>query len=65
MGGLDLCVNCAGVAAEAHGRQDGPSGDFFRKVIEINLVGTLLVCKQAAAEMQKNRRTPTANAARS
>ncbi len=35
--------------------KDGPMpGDFFRKVIEINLVGTLLVCKAAAAEMQKN-----------
>jgi NAD(P)-dependent dehydrogenase (short-subunit alcohol dehydrogenase family) len=28
-------------------------GDFFRKVIEINRVGTLLVCKAAAAAMQK------------
>ena len=28
-------------------------GEFFRKVIEINLVGTLLVCKAAAAAMQK------------
>jgi NAD(P)-dependent dehydrogenase (short-subunit alcohol dehydrogenase family) len=31
-------------------------------VIEINLVGTLLVCKQAAAEMQKN--APTADGER-
>jgi NAD(P)-dependent dehydrogenase (short-subunit alcohol dehydrogenase family) len=29
-------------------------GEFFRKVIEINLIGTLLVCKEAAAVMQKN-----------
>jgi hypothetical protein len=29
-------------------------GEFFRKVIEINLVGTLLVCKAAAAAMQRN-----------
>ncbi|MGB7904854.1 MAG: SDR family NAD(P)-dependent oxidoreductase, partial [Steroidobacteraceae bacterium] len=29
-------------------------GDFFRKVIEINLVGTLLLCKEAAAAMQRN-----------
>jgi NAD(P)-dependent dehydrogenase (short-subunit alcohol dehydrogenase family) len=29
-------------------------GEFFRKVIEINLIGTLLVCKEAAAMMQKN-----------
>lgn len=29
-------------------------GDFFRKVIEVNLVGTLLVAKTAAAAMQGN-----------
>jgi NAD(P)-dependent dehydrogenase (short-subunit alcohol dehydrogenase family) len=30
-------------------------GDFFRKVVEINLVGTLLVSKAAAALMQANK----------
>jgi NAD(P)-dependent dehydrogenase (short-subunit alcohol dehydrogenase family) len=56
MGGLNLAVNCAGVGwPKRMVGKDGPMpGDFFRKVIEINLVGTLLVCKQAAAEMQKN-----------
>jgi NAD(P)-dependent dehydrogenase (short-subunit alcohol dehydrogenase family) len=29
-------------------------GEFFRKLIEINLVGTLLVSKAAAAAMQQN-----------
>jgi len=56
MGGLNLAVNCAGVGWPKRmvGR-DGPMpGEFFRKVIEINLVGTLLVCKAAAAAMQKN-----------
>ena len=37
-------------------------GEFFRKVIEINLVGTLLLCKEAAAVMQKN--TPNADGER-
>jgi len=56
MGGLNLAVNCAGVGwPKRMVGKDGPMpGDFFRKVIEINLVGTLLVCKAAAAEMQKN-----------
>jgi NAD(P)-dependent dehydrogenase (short-subunit alcohol dehydrogenase family) len=56
MGGLNLAVNCAGVGwPKRLVGKDGPMpGDFFRKVIEINLVGTLLVCKAAAAEMQKN-----------
>jgi NAD(P)-dependent dehydrogenase (short-subunit alcohol dehydrogenase family) len=35
--------------------KEGPMpGEFFRKVIEINLVGTLLVAKATAAAMQKN-----------
>jgi NAD(P)-dependent dehydrogenase (short-subunit alcohol dehydrogenase family) len=56
MGGLNVAVNCAGVGwPKRMVGKDGPMpGDFFRKVIEINLVGTLLVCKAAAAEMQKN-----------
>ena len=55
MGGINLAVNCAGVGwPKRMVGKDGPMpGDFFRKVIEINLVGTLLVCKAAAAEMQK------------
>ncbi|NJD30951.1 MAG: SDR family NAD(P)-dependent oxidoreductase [Gammaproteobacteria bacterium] len=56
MGGLDLAVNCAGVGwPKRMVGKDGPMpGDFFRKVVEINLVGTLLVSKAAAAAMQKN-----------
>jgi len=56
MGGLTLAVNCAGVGwPKRMVGKDGPMpGEFFRKVVEINLVGTLLVCKAAAAEMQKN-----------
>jgi NAD(P)-dependent dehydrogenase (short-subunit alcohol dehydrogenase family) len=56
MGGLNAAVNCAGVGwPKRMVGKDGPMpGEFFRKVIEINLVGTLLVCKAAAAQMQKN-----------
>ena len=56
MGGINVAVNCAGVGwPKRMVGKDGPMpGDFFRKVIEINLIGTLLVCKAAAAEMQKN-----------
>ncbi len=56
MGGLDVAVNCAGIGTPRRMLgKDGPMpGDFFRKVVEINLVGTLLVTKAAAAAMQKN-----------
>jgi NAD(P)-dependent dehydrogenase (short-subunit alcohol dehydrogenase family) len=56
MGGLNLAVNCAGVAWPRRIlNKEGPMpGEFFRKVIEINLIGTLLVSKTAAALMQGN-----------
>jgi NAD(P)-dependent dehydrogenase (short-subunit alcohol dehydrogenase family) len=56
MGGINVAVCCAGVGwPKRMVGKDGPMpGDFFRKVVEINLVGTLLVCKAAAAVMQKN-----------
>ena len=56
MGGITLAVNCAGVigAARTLGR-DGPmAGDFFAKTIQINLVGSFLVAKEAANLMQGN-----------
>jgi NAD(P)-dependent dehydrogenase (short-subunit alcohol dehydrogenase family) len=64
MGGLNLAVNCAGVGWPKRlvGKEGPMPGDFFRKVMEINLVGTLLVCKAAAAAMQKG--TPNAGGER-
>jgi NAD(P)-dependent dehydrogenase (short-subunit alcohol dehydrogenase family) len=56
LGGINLLVNCAGIvgAGKLLGK-DGPmSGDFFEKVVRINLVGTLLCDKTAAAIMQTN-----------
>lgn len=56
MGGLNVAVNCAGVAWPRRiVNKEGPMpGDFFRKVIEINLIGTLLTAKAAAGLMQRN-----------
>jgi NAD(P)-dependent dehydrogenase (short-subunit alcohol dehydrogenase family) len=56
MGGLNLAVSCAGIGPPRRlvNKQGPMPGDFFRKVIEINLVGTLLVSKTAAALMQQN-----------
>jgi len=56
MGGINLLVNCAGVigAARVLGRNGPMSGEFFTKVIHINLIGTFLCDKAAAAIMQNN-----------
>jgi NAD(P)-dependent dehydrogenase (short-subunit alcohol dehydrogenase family) len=56
MSGINLAVNCAGVAWPRRivNKEGTMPGDFFRKVIEINLIGTLLVAKAAAQAMQAN-----------
>ncbi len=60
MGSITAAVNCAGIGAPARfvGKQGAMAGAFFRKMIEINLLGTLLVSKAAAVIMQQN--TPNA-----
>jgi NAD(P)-dependent dehydrogenase (short-subunit alcohol dehydrogenase family) len=56
MGGLNLLVNCAGVvgAGRVLGKNGPMAGEFFTKVIHINLIGTFLCDKAAAAQMQNN-----------
>ena len=56
MGGVNLAVNCAGVvgAGRVVGREGPMAGEFFTKVIHINLIGTFLVDKAAAVAMQAN-----------
>lgn len=56
MDGITLVVNCAGIATagRALGR-DGPwPAENFSRVIQINLVGSFIVTKEAAAHMQNN-----------
>ena len=56
MGGLNLLVNCAGVGGVGKllGR-DGPmAGEYFEKVVRVNLIGTFLCDKTAAALMRDN-----------
>ena len=64
MGGINLLVNCAGVigAARVLGKNGPMAGEFFTKVIHINLIGTFLCDKAAAALMQQN--TPNADGER-
>jgi NAD(P)-dependent dehydrogenase (short-subunit alcohol dehydrogenase family) len=56
MQGLNLLVNCAGVigAGRVLGKNGPMAGEFFTKVIHINLIGTFLCDKAAAALMQSN-----------
>lgn len=56
MGGLNLAVNCAGIGIPRRtvNKEGAIPGDVFRKVIEVNLIGTLLVAKTAAAIMYSN-----------
>lgn len=55
-GKLDVVVNCAGIAPPAKTiGKDGPHAlDLFRKVIEVNLVGTFNVLRLAAWAMSHN-----------
>jgi NAD(P)-dependent dehydrogenase (short-subunit alcohol dehydrogenase family) len=56
MGGLTVAVNCAGIGGPRRiVNKDGAiPGDNFRRIVEVNLVGTLLVAKAAAAAMMTN-----------
>jgi len=56
LGSLNLLVNCAGVvgAGRVLGKNGPMAGEFFTKVIHINLIGTFLCDKAAAALMQNN-----------
>ena len=56
LGGINLLVNCAGVvgAGKLLGREGPMAGGFFEKVVKINLIGTFLCDKTAAAVMQHN-----------
>ena len=64
MGGLNLLVNCAGVvgAGRMLGKNGPMAGEFFTKVVHINLIGTFLCDKAAANIMQGN--TPNADGER-
>jgi NAD(P)-dependent dehydrogenase (short-subunit alcohol dehydrogenase family) len=56
LGGINLLVNCASVigAGRVLGKNGPMAGDFFTRVVMINLVGTFLCDKAAAALMQHN-----------
>jgi len=56
MGRINLLVNCAGIigAGKLIGREGPMAGGFFEKVVRVNLIGTFLCDKAAAALMRDN-----------
>jgi NAD(P)-dependent dehydrogenase (short-subunit alcohol dehydrogenase family) len=56
MGSINAAINCAGIATPGRlvGRNGPMAGSAFRRMIEINLLGTVLVAKAAAVAMQAN-----------
>jgi len=57
LGTVDICVNCAGIgiAAKTIDREGQPHNlDHYRKVIEVNLIGTFNISRCAAAAMALN-----------
>jgi NAD(P)-dependent dehydrogenase (short-subunit alcohol dehydrogenase family) len=56
LGGINLLVNCAGIvgAGRLVGKEGPMPGNFFEKVMRVNLLGTFLCDKTAAAIMQDN-----------
>jgi NAD(P)-dependent dehydrogenase (short-subunit alcohol dehydrogenase family) len=56
LGGINAAINCAGIGTPARlvGKQGAMPAAFFRRMIEINLVGTVLVSKAAVLAMQRN-----------
>ena len=61
MGGITLAVNCAGIATAGRtlGREGPWPTENFIRVIQVNLVGTYNVTKEAAAIMQRNDPDPS------
>ncbi|MDG1819319.1 MAG: 3-hydroxyacyl-CoA dehydrogenase [Porticoccaceae bacterium] len=57
LGSVDICVNCAGIAAGSKtiNREGEPHDlDLYRKVVEVNLIGTFNISRCAAAAMARN-----------
>ena len=56
MGGITLAVNCAGIATAGRtlGREGPWPTEKFNQVVQVNLVGSYNVTKEAAAFMQLN-----------
>ncbi|MEM6819409.1 MAG: SDR family NAD(P)-dependent oxidoreductase [Pseudomonadota bacterium] len=61
MDGLTFAINCAGIVAPGRvlGREGPMASDYFARTIQVNLVGSFNIAKEAANIMQHN--TPAAD----
>lgn len=50
---LDIAINCAGIVGPNHRSVTEVSAAEFNEVLQVNLVGSFLVCKHAALLMQR------------
>ena len=50
LGGLDGVVNSAGIAADIHALETPV--DLFRKILDVNVIGTFIVARAAARLMK-------------
>ena len=59
-GGMNICVNCAGIGdPQRIVSKEGPADlERFKKVIQVNLIGTFNVARLAAWEMSRNNPGP-------
>ncbi|TQR18522.1 SDR family NAD(P)-dependent oxidoreductase [Psychrobacillus soli] len=57
-GSIDICVNCAGIAigVKTYGSKGVFPLEYYKKVIDVNLVGTFNVLSRAVEQMVKNER---------
>lgn len=53
-GTLDILINCAGISINASPTTEDTDVEDFRKVLEVNLVGTFLGMKYAIPSMKRN-----------
>lgn len=61
LGGMDALVNAAGIATMT--RAEDTSLDLWRRILDVNLTGTFLVCRSAISHLRKGREPAIVNVA--
>ena len=56
-GAIHILVNCAGIAISTRLFSSKGTADVYRKMLEVNAIGTLMTCKAVAKQMEKQEDT--------